>query len=363
MEIGETAARVATPHDGKRTWTSLVDPGVPALPMPLGDVLPGDQTAASTIPGDRAVHGDDDEEFYDEDDELYDTDDSDSDIEFEDDDEDDPQEFGDGESAAGISTGVTVAPVEFLGTKARFASVGSTAGFMLLGAFDHGHGGGSGEITVHYRYARFTRDEGGGGVELYSGGKLHTVRFLVPSHAFAAADPASSLRLAGAAMADMVHPRGFTAQLQSLWSNLVAAAPVRVPPWAARVEVTVSAGILRCRDRTPERMASMRAALAAEPHVRPSLRDVGVVLHLPAPVRVDEEDDVRPAKRRRLAGVEEEEECAICFEVMERGLAAWPRCAHVFHGECLELLLVTGDQRCPLCRTELNVPGQRMNAC
>ncbi|TVU24577.1 hypothetical protein EJB05_27022, partial [Eragrostis curvula] len=360
MEIGEAATPVSTPRDGKRTWTSPAEPGVaaPLVPRFGGSVLDPRRSDRDD--------GDEDDVFSDDDDdELYYTDDteSDSDIEFEDDDDDDPQEFGDCESAAGISTDVTVAPVEFLGTKARFASVESTAGFMLLGAFDHGHGGG-GEITVHYRYARFTRDEsGGGGVELYSGGKLHTVRFLVPSHAFAAAsDVASSLRLAGAALADMVHPRGFTAPLQSLWSNLVAAAPVRVPPWAARVEVTVSAGILRCRDRTPERMASMRAALAAEPHVRPSLRDVGVVLHLPAPARrVDE--DVRPAKRRRLAGVEEEEECAICYEMLERGLAEWPRCAHVFHGECLERLLVTGDQRCPLCRSELNVPAQRVNAC
>ncbi|TVU24565.1 hypothetical protein EJB05_27010, partial [Eragrostis curvula] len=153
-------------------------------------------------------------------------------------------------------------------------------------------------------------------------------------------------------------------------SNLVAAAPVRVPPWAARVEVTVSVGILRRGDRTPERMASMRAALAAaarDAQAWSFLRNVGAVMHLPAPVRrVDEEsgdDGARPAKRRRRATGVEKEECAICYEMLERGLVAWPRCAHVFHGECLERLLVTGDQRCPLCRSELNVPGQRVNAC
>ncbi|TVU24582.1 hypothetical protein EJB05_27027, partial [Eragrostis curvula] len=280
MEIGEAATPVSTPRDGKRTWTSPADLRVAAPPVPLGDVLRSARFDGSVHDPRRsdnqdgsAVHGDDDEAFSDEDEELYDSDtesDSDSEIEFEDDD-DDALVFGDGEAAAG-STDVTMAPVEFLGAPAR------TAGFMLIrpgDAADSGGHHGGGEITVRYRYALFTRDESGGGVEPYNGAKLHPVRFAVPcSHA---ADPASSLRLAGAALADMVYPRRFKAQLQTLWRNLVAAAPVPrgSPP---RIEVTVSVDILRPRDRTPERMASMRAALLAmERYARawPFLHNVG----------------------------------------------------------------------------------------
>jgi hypothetical protein len=352
MDSGATAARMAPPQDGKQmTFPSTEEPGVPTSPSPLGDVVVDSaQFGGGFIDPPRssdnelAVLGDDDDEIatdtYTDDDDT-DTNDDDSDIEFEEDDDDPLDQLGDGKTAGGDDD-LILAPVEFLGKPARFATVDSTAGFMLLRAGDAAQDGG--DITVHYRYVRFTKEESGGpGVRVFSGAKLHPFRFLVPN----LADPASSLRLAGAALAEMVYPRRFSAQLQALWSNLVAAAPVGVLP--PRVEATVCVGILLRRDLTPERMTSVRAELAAlareEAEVWPFLRYVGVVTRLPAPV-------TRPAKGRRL----EEEKCAICHEVLERGLAAWPQCEHVFHGECCERLLVSGHRRCPLCRMELNVP-------
>jgi hypothetical protein len=356
MDSGATAARMAPPQDGKQmTFPSTEEePGVATSPSPLGDVVVDSaQFGGGFIDPPRssdselAVLGDDDDEIAaaddddSDDDDDIDTDTDDSDIEFEEDDDDPLDQLGDDKTAGGDDD-LILAPVEFLGKPARFATVDSTAGFMLLRAGDAAQDGG--DITVHYRYVRFTKEESGGpGVRVFSGAKLHPFRFLVPN----LADPASSLRLAGAALAEMVYPRRFSAQLQALWSNLVAAAPVGVLP--PRVEATVCVGILLRRDLTPERMTSVRAELAAlareEAEVWPFLRYVGVVTRLPAPV-------TRPAKGRRL----EEEKCAICHEVLERGLAAWPQCEHVFHGECCERLLVSGHRRCPLCRMELNVP-------
>jgi hypothetical protein len=87
--------------------------------------------------------------------------------------------------------------------------------------------------------------------------------------------------------------------------------------------------------------------------------------HLPAPVRCDDEPGevaaARPAKRRRLDDVVAGEVCAICHEVLEQqGLAAWPRCSHVFHGKCLEQLLATVRHRCPSCRSTLSVKGMHV---
>jgi hypothetical protein len=361
MDSGATAA----PQDGKQTFPSPEEPGVATSPWPLSDVVVDSALFGAGFLDPRssdselAVLGDDDDEIADEllsgeeDENIFDIydDDDDSDIEFEEDDDDPLDQFGDGKTA-GSDDNLILAPMEFLGEPKRFATVDSTAGFMLLRAGDADVDQDGGEITVHYRYVRFTKEQSGGpGIKPFSGAKLHPVRFLVPN----LTDPASSLRLAGAALAEMVYPRRFSAQLQALWPNLVSAALVgALPP---RVEANVRVGILRRRDLTPERMASVRAELAgaAREEAWPFLRNVGVVMRLPEPVSV-EDDGAQLAKRRRL---EEDDKCAVCHEVLERGLAAWPQCEHVFHFECCEQLLVSGHQRCPLCRVELNVPVQR----
>ncbi|KAL6653929.1 hypothetical protein ACP70R_007394 [Stipagrostis hirtigluma subsp. patula] len=191
----------------------------------------------------------------------------------------------------------------------------------------------------------------GGGVGEVDLKRHRPVRFLVPSPA-AAVDAAGSVRLAGAWLASRVKPAGFRVQLQALWASLVAVAlAVRdVPPRAARLVVTVDAAILRRRDRTPERMAFMRAwlpELARDADTCTPRRRMDV--RLPAPVCCgddEEEHGARPAKRGG-------EDCAICYEAMEGGLAAWPRCSHVFHGKCLEQLLVKMKHCCPLCRSPL----------
>ncbi|KAK3153764.1 hypothetical protein QOZ80_2BG0180820 [Eleusine coracana subsp. coracana] len=370
-ENGEAAeARVSSPRDGKKTLPLPEEP--PRVPL-IGVLYPRTSDADD---GDEVVLSDEDVDLTDEDDEdlYYDADDSDSDsdaddsdAEFDDDDEPLLDQF-DGGKAAGTS----LAPVEFLGEPARFATVDSTAGFMVLR--DGGGGDAAGqvqvqhdasEITVHYRYDRFTRDPNGGpGVEEYSGAKIHPLRFLLPDDDDHVIDPASTLRLAGAAMADIMYPPRFAAQLKALWSSLVAAEPVQriLSPATTRVEVIVNVGILRRGDRTPERRAFMREALVAMAMAEreacgdaasswPFIRHVGVVMHLPAPVScVEDGSGARPAKRRKFS----DDACAICFEVMERELAAWPRCDHVFHDDCLEQLLLRGDHRCPPCRSELN---------
>ncbi|XP_062197273.1 uncharacterized protein LOC133900157 [Phragmites australis] len=173
----------------------------------------------------------------------------------------------------------------------------------------------------------------GHGVVVCSGSKLHRIRFLVPSPA---ADPVSSLRLAGASLAYLIYPSCFYEQLQAVWSSLVAAAPVTVPPRATHVEVTIDVGILRPEDRTGWRTCSRQCRRwrhGAAPSGAGARCDV---------------DATRPAKRRKVAG----EKCPICYEVFERVVAAWPGCSHVFHSRCLEQLLVTVKQCCPLCRSE-----------
>ncbi|RLM50096.1 hypothetical protein C2845_PMPSC048709 [Panicum miliaceum] len=89
-------------------------------------------------------------------------------------------------------------------------------------------------------------------------------------------------------------------------------APVRAPPRAARLVVTVDVGILRPADRTPERMRSMRAALECVARERDGAArpPPAAELHLPAPLAA--EDDAVPAKRRRVTG----EDCPICCEAL-----------------------------------------------
>ncbi|KAG2562347.1 hypothetical protein PVAP13_8KG257100 [Panicum virgatum] len=301
----------------------------------------------------------DDEDFSgDEDDITGDEDDGvdSSDSEFEEDGQ--PLDVVErGAAAAAAPNVVLMATMGFLGRPTRAASFQNTTGFMRLVTAEAvpGKGGGGGrEILVHYRYTRFSRARSGGddAVDMHVlGPKLARVRFHLPSHA---ADPASSLRLAGAALAPLVYPSRFSAQLRALWSCLVALAPVRAPPRGARIVVAVDVGILRPGDRTPERMRSVRAALECLARERdsgapPAAAFGSTELHLPAPLAA--EDDARPAKRRRVTG----EDCPICCEALDRGLAAWPRCAHIFHGRCLEEHLVRGHQECPMCRSELNV--------
>jgi len=129
----------------------------------------------------------------------------------------------------------------------------------------------------------------------------------------------------------------------------------------------VDAGILRREDCTPERMAHMGGALATRvPDAWPAYYHVGMELQLPEPVRREDEDgkdrdhDARPAKRRRVAATEAEEECSLCLDPLESGLAAWPGCGHVFHGACAEKTLARSEM-CPLCRHKLSDPVAQKN--
>ncbi|KAL6653925.1 hypothetical protein ACP70R_007390 [Stipagrostis hirtigluma subsp. patula] len=374
---GDQERRAPMATQGAKRMLPLEDPATAAAqPVPLGDVFGGgallgtrdsddaeERGAILALPApasddgeeqEEAFLGGEDEELADdndsdeEDEEVYSDGDDDSDSEF--DDEDEPSESGAGKN-------VLVAPaVEFRGRRARFATIQSTAGFMrLVAAAEAGkQDSGGGEILVDYRYTRFcaaTRG-GGHGVDVCGGGtKVHRVRYLLSTPV--AGDQATSLRLAGE-----VYPVRFSEPLQALWSAMVAAAPVRVPPRATRVEVTVDVGILRRGDRTPDRMRRMCAALPAlarEAEAWPRHRSVGMELRLPAPVRCEEGDDgeARPAKKRKsVAG----EECPICYEELRKGVVAWPGCSHAFHGGCLETLLLKGSQSCPMCRSTLSKP-------
>ncbi|KAG2557993.1 hypothetical protein PVAP13_8NG105100 [Panicum virgatum] len=348
-----------------------------AAPAAAGDVLGGgvatdpppsghEREEESVVLGEQEDEGLTDEDNFSDDDDDED-DDVDSDSEFEEDGRPPDVERGAAAAAPNVVL-VAVAAVGFLGRPKRAASVQNTTGFMRLIAAEAvpgKGGGGGGEILVHYHYTRFSRARSGAdnGVDMHVlGPKLARVRFHLPSHATAAADPASSLRLAGAALAPLVYPSRFSAQLRALWSGLVAMAPVRTRPPGARIVVTADVGILRPGDRTPERMRSMHAALeslarerddGAAPRPAAAFGGAGTELHLPAPLAA--EDEARPEKRRRVTG----EDCPICYEALEQGLAAWPRCAHIFHGVCLEEHLVRGYQECPMCRSELNANATR----
>ncbi|XP_062191203.1 uncharacterized protein LOC133894999 [Phragmites australis] len=274
--------------------------------------------------------------------------------------EDRPRKFRDGEAEGESSkrnsiplvaapAGSVVPEGEFLGT-ARFAIVENTAGFMRVAAAEGGEGQGGNEILVLYRYTRFSRTwSGRRGVEECRRTKLHWLRFAVP----AAGDLASSLAWAGASLSPLIYPRLFRRQLQDLWSRLTVPAMVSsIPSRTARLQVIVDVGILRCEDHTPERMEHMFGALEGKVHEAwPEYYHVCKELHLPEPVRHEEgrdEDGARLANWKRVA-----EECSVCLELLERGLAAWPGCMHVFHGACLEKTLAESEM-CPLCRGKLS---------
>ncbi|PVH36332.1 hypothetical protein PAHAL_6G051700 [Panicum hallii] len=240
--------------------------------------------------------------------------------------------------------GSVVPDGEFLGP-ARFTAVENTAAFMRVAAAEAAGDDEGKEIVVLYRYTRFSRPRGGRrGVEACRRTKLHRLRFAVPP----AGDLASSLGLAGSSLGPLIYPGLFRRQLQELWASLAAPAISTIPPRAARLQVIVDAGILRLEDCTPERMAHMSGALATRMlDACPAYYHVGMELHLPEPV---------PANSRRIGEDDEEaEECCVCFELLESGLAAWPGCGHVFHGACAEKTLARSEM-CPLCRHKLSDP-------
>ena len=335
------------------------EPPVPPVP-PVGDVFDDEPAsfndyAILALPASSygSVLGDDNEDG-----ETYeDTSDSDgSEIE----DHDNQVRFWDSD-AARSETYLVAEPLMFLGQMTRFASFQGAAGFMRMSATQASTDGKdnheSGVIVVQYRLTRFSGTQNGGlGVVRDFGTDLHHPRYLVP-FPVAAIDPASSLRLVGAALAANFYPYCYYMQLQALWSSLIGVLPVHVPPRTMRVAVTVDFGVLRSEDRTPERMERMRAALAAlaRENDAASPTAFGLEQNLPVPVCCDEPSSggevARPANRRRLNV--EGEVCAICQEKLLHGLAAWPRCSHIFHGKCLEQLLVTVLHRCPICRSTL----------
>lgn len=50
-------------------------------------------------------------------------------------------------------------------------------------------------------------------------------------------------------------------------------------------------------------------------------------------------------------------DCAICFELINKdnlGEIRW-LCKHEFHKNCIELWSLSGNNTCPLCRSELNI--------
>ncbi|KAL6659384.1 hypothetical protein ACP70R_003424 [Stipagrostis hirtigluma subsp. patula] len=257
-------------------------------------------------------------------------------------------------SLIAVPVGSVVPEEEFLGAS-RFASVENTAGFMRIAAAEAAGGQEDKEIVVLYRYTRFSRTwSGQRGVEACKRTKLHRLRFAVPP----AGDMASSLAWAGSSLGPLIYPALFRRQLQDLWSSMAEPAIDAIPPRATHLQVTVDVGILRCEDHTPERMEHMRGDLeAAMSEAWPAgSYHVSKNLHLPEPVWRDIDDGARPAKRRRVAEEEEEEdECPVCFEPLESGLAAWPGCRHVFHGACVEQTLA-GREMCPLCRRKLSDP-------
>jgi hypothetical protein len=286
----------------------------------------------------------DDEE--DEDAELYDSDNDDEEDEDAGGDEDEParkprrdDERNKKADSLPLVPGTVVSDGQLLGPP-RFAAVKNTAAFMRLAAAEGGR-----EIVVLYRYTRFSRTwSGRRGVEKCRQTKLHRLRFAVPP----AGDVVGSLAWVGASLGPLIYPALFCRELQELWAILTAA-PVNIPPRATQLQVMVDAAILRRDDYTAERMEHMRGALESEiqEEAWPERCHVGMVLNLPEPVPDghEEDQDARPAKRRRTSAP-----CA-----SSRWTAAWPcQNRHLFHGECLEKTLAT-NHTCPLCRNDLVV--------
>ncbi|XP_044958231.1 uncharacterized protein LOC123409372 [Hordeum vulgare subsp. vulgare] len=270
----------------------------------------------------------------------------------------------------------------FLGGPAPwFAAAGCTAGCMRVAAVEEDQekeeeeeGGGGKQIMVLYRYAAFSVSSDG--VVARGSNKAHLLRFV------AAGDhTARSLAWAGSSLARLIYPGRVSEQLQELWSGL--AAQVSALPRAARVEVFVDVGILqrsvfvhdgilRMSEYTPERVERMRPSLERMAEEPWPVRFTGMELHLPEPMRrghdkdeatVNDDDGTdageRPAKRRRVVAAGED--CPVCLQLLEGDdLAAWPGCVkpHVFHGACLEGVLVE-SKTCPMCRHTLYIEPKR----
>ncbi|XP_037462451.1 uncharacterized protein LOC119333788 [Triticum dicoccoides] len=259
----------------------------------------------------------------------------------------------------------------FLGGPARwFSAAGSTAGCMRVAAVEdqEEEEADCKEILVLYRYAPFSVSSDG--VVVRGSTRAHLLRFMATGD-----HTARSLAWTGSSLIRLIYPGDFSEQLQELWSSL--ASQVSVLPRAARVEVFVDVGILRrsvfVDDSilrrsyyTPERMEWMRSVLEETVEEPWPVRFTGMELHLPEPrdhdkheAAVDDDDTdagERPAKRRRVVAAGED--CPICLQLLEGDddLAAWPGCGkpHVFHGACLESVLVD-SKTCPICRHTLYV--------
>jgi hypothetical protein len=227
------------------------------------------------------------------------------------------------------------------GPEPRFASAGSTAGFMRVAAVETEEEDNSDrQISVLYRCTHFLR-AWGGGVRVRESTSVYHLRFVVPT----AGETARSLLCVGASVASLLYPARFDKRLQRLWTSLIA--EVSVPTRASLVEVLVDVGILRTVDKTPKRMEGMRAALEgmARKDFHPELH---LEIQLPQPTQCG-------------AG----EDCAVCWELLEGDdLAAWPGCSkpHVLHGACLELVLKRGTT-CPLCRSLWFIEPKPLDIC
>ncbi|XP_037468995.1 uncharacterized protein LOC119341230 [Triticum dicoccoides] len=254
----------------------------------------------------------------------------------------------------------------FLGGPAPlFAAAGCTAGCMRVAAVeDQEEEADSKEILVLYRYAPFSVSSDG--VVARGSSRAHLLRFIATGD-----HTARSLAWAGSSLVRLIYPGDFSEQLQELWSSL--ASQVSVLPRAARVEVFVDVGILlRRSDYTPERVEQMRPSPERMAEQTWPVRFTGMELHLPEPMRrdhdkdetaVDDDDDTdageRPAKQRRVVAAGED--CPVCLQLLEgNDLAAWSGCdkPHVFHGSCLERVLVE-SKTCPMCRHKLYIEHKR----
>ncbi|KAM0872043.1 hypothetical protein ACQ4PT_038988 [Festuca glaucescens] len=215
------------------------------------------------------------------------------------------------------------------GPEPRFASSGSTAGFMRVAALEIQEGDSCDrKISVLYRCTHFL-GASDGGVRVRESTTVYQLRFVVPP----AGDTTRWLLCVGASLASLLYPDRFYKRLQRLWSSLTT--EVSVPTQASLVEVLVDVGILRTVDKTPKRMEGMRAALEgmARKDFHPELH---LEIQLPQPAQCGPGED-----------------CAVCWELLEGDdLAAWPGCSkpHVLHGACLELVLKRSIT-CPLCRS------------
>ncbi|KAM3193354.1 hypothetical protein ACQJBY_070138 [Aegilops geniculata] len=249
------------------------------------------------------------------------------------------------------------------GSAPWFAAAGCTAGCMRVAAVEDQEADGK-QILVLYRYTTFSASSDGKVARGRT--KAHLLRFIATGD-----HTARSLAWAGSSLVRLIYPGHFSEQLQELWSSL--AAQVSVLPRAARVEVFVDVGILlRRSDCTRERMEWMRHELERMVEEPWPVRFTGMELHLPEPMRRDHDKDEttvdddadtdageRPAKRRRV--VAPGEDCPVCLQLLEgNDLAAWPGCdkPHVFHGSCLERVLVE-SKTCPICRHKLYIEHKR----